>query len=356
MYHQLSIAIVPLLLLYRQITHGYAWTSEISWINWVTILIFTITLIQLSKKNKFLVFVVSTSSWILSSATSTYFIAIPLILLLYTFNKSKWVYILYPLISIFNPLASLVAAIIHTTISKGKMVYTIALACTGFLITINVLTIPMDIPAIYYIIGILALTIMLLTNIQKFMFASLTLVIGIISMNSVIVFSSLLYTIAWYLKHLTNQKWSMTELKQISMAAIVTMILFSTIITADNIIQSEPHENTLTALKSVNDKIIILEKQELAARISGSHYVLATDLVIPRTERVQQLRQDGFLEDDMYTVPYPKIIIETMKLNNVTHILYEKGTYEKGIGSALHSEVFVQTYENNEMEVYTYGN
>lgn len=355
MYHQLSLIIVPLLVLYRQYVHGYAWTSELLWVNWLCIILFTTALALLTKKDKYMVFTVSTCAWVLTSAVNTYFVVVPIALMMYVYKQSSVVYVLYPILSLFNPVAALLAAIVQTVLSKGEKVYVIALACLGFLYTIPTTVPPVNIPAIYYVIGTLSFTTLLLTDLKKFSLASTALIIGIVGKNYLVLYATLLYGIAWYLKHLANQRWSMTELKQISITAIVTMILFSTIVTSTNIIDSEPHESTLQALAQVNDTIIILDTHELSAKISGTPYILAEDLVIPRTERVQQLRKDGFLKNNVYTVPYTNIIVDTMQQNGAPYILYQKGTYENGIGRAVQSEAFKLVHYNNEVEVYTYA-
>jgi len=355
MYHQLSLIIIPCIVLYRQFVHGYAWTSELSLLNWLFIIFLTTTLVLTTNKNKFLVFMVATSGWILQSITSSYHATTALLLLVYVFHAHSITYVLYPLLSILNPVAALTTALVHTLFSKGAKVYSIALACTGFLFTTYSPGQP-HVPSVYFVIGILALTTMLLTNLRLFIISTLTCIIGILSSNELLVYAPILYTIAWYLKHLDNQRWSMPELKQITTAAIVTMILFTTITSATDIIEMEPHESTLQALNSVSAKIVIMEKHEISAKITNSDYILVRNLTIPNNDRVQQLRQDGFLDNNVFSVPYTKLIIETMKLNNATYLLYEKDSYPTGIERAVQSEEFVKVYEHENVGVYTYAN
>ena len=337
---------------------NYAWTAQMYWVNWIIVFATTFLLYTLSKKRKHLAFMIATCSWVLFTMSTHYFIALPLLLAIYIYHENELSYILYPILSILLPYVSLVTAIVHTWYSKGKAVYTLALACSGFLFSLYTPLPNTQIPSTYIIIGILALTTLLLKNIRVFTVCAIVLVIGILSNNAIMIYSPILYSIAWYLQQLHNQKWSMPELKQICVMAIITMILFSTINMTSTILTAEPQKDTLEVLQSVEGTIIILPRHELAANIAQTDHILANDLVIPNSSNVEQLQRDGFLVDNIYVIPYTKIIVETMKLNNATHILYDTTDerFNKGIYQALISEEFILVSTSGTKKVYTYAN
>jgi len=357
MFYKLSIFIIPILFLSRAYMQGYAWTAQLHWSNWLIVLITTVLLYVLSKKNKYLAFTIATCSWILYALSEQYVVVLPLLLAVYIYHDSKYSYVAYPILSIIQPYLALVAAIVHTIYSRGKAVYTIALACLGFLYSVNLLLPNTQITSTYIIIGVLAITTLLLKNIRTFTVITSVLVTGTILQNPIMVYSAVLYTIAWYLKQLHNQKWSMPELKQICIMAIVTMVLFSTINVSATIMDAEPQKNTLDVLTHATGSIIILPQHELAAKITHTDYILAHDLTIPNSSNVQQLQRDGFLVDNIYVIPYTKIIVDTMIMNNATHILYDSSDerFNKGIYQALISEAFILVHEKGNVQVYTYA-
>ena len=357
MFYQLSTLLIPLLFLLRMYVHGYAWTSQLLWTNWIIVLSITGLLYILSKKNRYLTFAIATCSWLLISLSTQYLIVVALLLAIYVYHDKEWSYLVYVPLSIVQPYTAIVAAAVHTFYSKGRSVYTIALACVGFLYSVP-LTLPnTQLTSTYIIVGILALTALLLKNLRTFTVVATILVVGILSKNPVLIYSAVLYTIAWYLQQLHNQKWSMPELKQICIMAIVTMILFSTINTSADILQSEPNKDTLDVLNLVNGTIIILPEHELAANITNADYIRASELIIPNSSNVEQLQRDGFLVDNIYVIPYTKIIVDTMKLNDATYILYntENQRYRKGVYQALVSEEFILVHEKGTVQVYTYA-
>lgn len=357
MFYQLSIFIIPILFLSRAYIQGYAWTAQLHWSNWFIIVATTALLYVLSKKNKYLAFTIATCSWVLYSLSTQYVIVLPLLLAIYIYHDSKYSYIVYPILSVIQPYVALITAIVHTIYSKGKAVYTIALACLGFLYNVNLLLPNTQITSTYIIIGVLAITTLLLKNIRTFTVITSVLVTGTILQNPIMVYSAVLYTIAWYLKQLHNQKWSMPELKQICIMAIVTMILFSTINVSATIMDAQPQKNMIDVLTKTSGTVVILPQHELAAKITDTNYILANDLTIPNSSNVEQLQRDGFLVDNIYVIPYTKIIVDTMIMNNATHILYDTSDerFNKGIYQALVSEAFILVHEQGTTQVYTYA-
>jgi len=357
MHLKLTAFILPIVALYRQYVHGYAWTSELHWLNWIIIIVSTILLYKLGKKEGYLTFLIVSSSWVIESVVSNYFLLLPLLLMLYLYKNKAESYILYPIISVFNPPLALTSALLHTYLSKGKKVYTIALACTGYVFSYQITPMLKSLPSVYIIIAILAFTSLLLKHLNTFIITVIPLTIGIIIKDPVMVYASTFYTISFYLSNLHKEKWTLPELKQISILAIVTGILFVSITTSVTLIDSEPHKDTLSVLQNLNGTILLLPEHELAARITKTDYLIVHNLTLPSTDNVQQLLNDGFLiNNNIYEIPYTKIIVEAMIQNNVSYILHDVNNhkYKQGINRALISEDFILVRSEPSIQVYTY--